>query len=77
MPRGAPARNVMPLRYTRRMPSRRSVIARLAALALLLGGCSVISVDLSPRIRPLTEETVEGRGTAKIVLMDISGLISD
>jgi protease IV len=59
------------------MPSRRSVIARLAALALLLGGCSVISVDLSPRIRPLTEETVEGRGTAKIVLMDVSGMISD
>ena len=48
-----------------------------ALVALLVGGCSVISVDLTPRIRPLEEQTVEGRGTAKIVLMDVSGLLSD
>ncbi|MGH7322335.1 MAG: signal peptide peptidase SppA, partial [Candidatus Rokuibacteriota bacterium] len=47
------------------------------AFLLLLGGCSVISVDLTPRIRPLTEETVEGRGSAKILLMDVSGMLSD
>jgi protease-4 len=46
-------------------------------VAALLGGCSVISLDLSPRIRPLTEETVEGRGSAKILLMDVSGMLSD
>ena len=45
--------------------------------ALLLAGCSVISVDLTPRIRPLEEETVEGRGDAKILLLDISGFLSD
>src|SRR4029453_10631656 len=47
------------------------------ALALLLGasGCSVISVDLSPRIRPLDEETVDGTGSAKILLLDLSGLL--
>lgn len=44
---------------------------------LLLAGCSVISVDLTPRIRPLEEETVEGHGAAKILLLDVSGLISD
>jgi protease IV len=44
---------------------------------LLLAGCSVISVDLTPRIRPLEEETVEGRGDAKILLMDVSGFLSD
>jgi protease-4 len=44
---------------------------------LLLAGCSVISIDLSPRIRPLEEETVEGRGDAKILLMDVSGFLSD
>jgi protease-4 len=48
-----------------------------AALAAALAGCSVISVDLSPRIRPLEEETVEGRGDAKIVLVDLSGVLSD
>jgi protease-4 len=46
-------------------------------LALVLGGCSVISVDFSPRIRPLREETVEGRGTAKVLLVDVSGFLSD
>jgi len=46
-------------------------------LGLLLGGCSVISVDFTPRIRPLEEQTVEGRGAAKIVLIDVSGLLSD
>jgi protease IV len=53
----------------------RSLVAALAAL--WLAGCSVISVDLSPRVRPLEEETVEGHGDAKILLMDVSGFISD
>jgi protease IV len=46
-------------------------------LALVLAGCSVISLDLSPRIRPLEEETVEGHGDDKILLLDVSGFLSD
>ncbi len=46
-------------------------------LAALLAGCSVISLDLNPKIRPLTEETVEGKTGPKILLMDVSGMISD
>jgi protease IV len=46
-------------------------------VSLALAGCSVISVDLSPRIRPLEEQTVEGRGAAKVLLMDVSGFLSD
>jgi protease IV len=53
----------------------RSLTAALAAL--LLAGCSVITLDLTPRVRPLEEETVEGRGDAKILLMDLSGFLSD
>jgi protease-4 len=50
----------------------------LVLIALLLVGCSsIISIDLTPRIRPLEEETVEGKGDAKILLMDVSGFISD
>ena len=51
--------------------------ALVVLLSLLLAGCSVISIDLSSRLRPLTEQTVEGRGSAKILLMDISGFLSD
>lgn len=46
-------------------------------IGLGLAGCSVISVDLTPRIRPLEEEAVEGHGEAKILLMDVSGFISE
>ena len=49
----------------------------VALAALLLAGCSVLSIDLTPRVRPLQEETVEGRGDAKILMMDVSGFISD
>src|SRR5262245_9174315 len=72
-----PRRDGAPLRYTRPMRARRHQTLLTVVLTALLGGCSVISVDLSPRIRPLTEETVEGRGAAKILLMDISGMLSD
>jgi protease-4 len=49
----------------------------LIAAALLLQGCSVISIDFQPRIRPLHEETVEGKGKDKILLMDVSGVLAD
>ena len=53
--------------------------ARLVGLlaALLLAGCSVLSIDLQPRIRPLQEDTVEGKGTAKILLLDLNGFLGD
>src|SRR5204862_8237721 len=40
-------------------------------------GCSVLSVAAAPPVRPLEEEVVEGRGEAKILLMDVSGFITD
>jgi len=56
---------------------RARCIAAPLVLVLLLTGCSVISLDLTPRIRPLQEKTVEGRGVDKILLMDISGFLSE
>src|SRR5215468_8210172 len=55
------------------MPSIRAI----AALCLVLSGCSVLSIDFQPRIHPLTEETVEGTGNAKILLVDLSGVLQD
>jgi protease IV len=46
-------------------------------LLSLVGGCSVVSIDLTPRIRPLEEETVDGRGDPKILLIDFAGFLSD
>jgi protease-4 len=52
-------------------------VFRFLALAVLLPACSVISIDFTPMIQPLREQTVEGSGSAKIVLMDLSGVISE
>src|SRR6267143_3862288 len=49
----------------------------LISAALLLQGCTLVDIDLQPRIHPLKEETVEGSGTSKILLMDVSGVLSD
>jgi len=49
----------------------------VALLALAVSGCSLITLDLTPRIRPLEEQTVEGAGRAKILLVDVSGFLSD
>jgi protease IV len=54
---------------------RTSVLALV--VVLLATGCSFISIDLTPKIKPLEERTVEGRGKAKILLTDVSGFLSE
>ena len=51
--------------------------ALVLALAAALAGCSLITLDLTPRIRPLEEEVVEGGGRAKVLLLDVSGFLAD
>lgn len=52
-------------------------LTAFAVSIVLLQGCSLVNIDLHPRIHPLEEETVEGKGKAKILLMDVSGVLSD
>jgi len=54
----------------------RSLVLTVLAV-LLLQGCTLVDIELQPRIRPLHEETVEGEGKAKILLMDVSGVLAD
>src|SRR2546425_3499925 len=75
MPHALPPCKHRPVILGSMFPLVRIVVALV--LALGIAGCSVISVDLTPRIRPLEETTVEGRGDAKILLIDISGVLSD
>jgi protease-4 len=44
--------------------------------ALVLGGCAVVRVNVAPEIGALEEQVVEGRGRAKIAVVDISGIIT-
>ncbi|HYS94087.1 MAG TPA: hypothetical protein VEL48_11680, partial [Candidatus Acidoferrales bacterium] len=53
------------------------MLAALISAVFILQGCSLIDIELQPRIRPLREETVEGEGKTKILLMDVSGVLAD
>ena len=47
-------------------------------LAILsVSGCSVVSIDRTPRVRPLEESTVEGTGSGKVLLIDLSGVLAE
>jgi protease-4 len=55
----------------------RRTIALCLLAAAVGSGCSFLSIDLQPRIKPLKEETVEGKGRDKILLIDLSGVLQD
>ena len=46
------------------------------ALAVLTG-CSVVSIDLTPPVRPLKEGTLEGKGPDKILLVEVAGVLAE
>jgi protease-4 len=52
-------------------------LLRLIAAVLALAGCSVVSIDLTPRVRPLEESVVGGRGPDKVLLLDLSGVLAE
>jgi protease-4 len=41
-----------------------------------LAGCTGLNVSLLPPTKPLTEHVLEGRGTPKVLLVDLDGVIS-
>jgi len=43
----------------------------------LLVGCAFVNVPFVSPVRPLEEQTLEGSGSKKILLLDISGVISE
>jgi protease-4 len=51
--------------------------ALVLMVLLLATGCSLVNIELTPRIKPLEERTVEGSGRTKILLTDISGFLSE
>ncbi len=44
--------------------------------AVLLSGCVFVRIPLVPGAQELREEVVEGRGRAKVVIVDVSGVLS-
>ncbi|MBI5855147.1 MAG: signal peptide peptidase SppA [Nitrospirae bacterium] len=56
----------------RRLPA---TLMAISVGLLLLSGC--ITINLLPQPSPLKEETISGTGDAKVLLMDLSGTISN
>lgn len=44
---------------------------------LLLNGCAFLNVELVPQTQPLQEKVVEGEGRSKLLLLDLTGIISE
>ena len=55
----------------------RQRLARLTLVLMSLAGCSVVSIDLTPRVRPLEESTVDGSGADKVLLIDLAGVLAE
>lgn len=53
------------------------VLVLSISLSLLLTGCAYVNVPLISKAEPLREQVIEGKGSAKILLMDITGFISE
>ena len=49
----------------------------LMTLLVTLSGCAFVNVPLMSAPRPLEEQVLEGEGTGKILILDISGTISE
>jgi protease-4 len=49
----------------------------ICLLLIILTGCAVVQIPLFPSLQPLEEKVLEGKGQAKILLLDISGIISE
>jgi len=49
----------------------------LVAVFFFVAGCAFVSIPLFPSVQPLEEKVLEGKGQAKILLLDISGIISE
>jgi protease-4 len=59
--------------HMRKMPAA----GVLFLMALALGGCAFVNMPLMPPAMPLEEQLLEGDGARKILLIDISGTISE
>lgn len=54
----------------------KKVFLLFCCMSICLSGCAFISIPLSSRTRPLKETRLEGAGKERILIIDVSGIIS-
>jgi protease-4 len=55
----------------------RYILCSMFVVLLIVTGCAIVTIPLFPSERGLQERVLEGEGTAKILLVDISAVISE
>jgi len=53
------------------------IVIFFVLVAVLLNGCAIINIPLFTPTQPLQERVLEGEGNSKILLLDISGILSE
>jgi protease-4 len=53
------------------------ILCLMFAVLSIVTGCAIVTIPLFPSEKGLQEQVVEGEGTAKILLVDISAVISE
>lgn len=56
------------------MANMKKVLLLTVSALLVLSGCVIITL---PSVQPLVEKVIDGKGADKVLLVDISGMISD
>ncbi|AJE03981.1 signal peptide peptidase SppA [Geobacter pickeringii] len=56
---------------------RRIGLLAISLAAALLGGCAFVDVPLMKAPQPLAEQVLEGKGSKKVLIVDISGTIGE
>ncbi len=58
---------------------KKSIVCKIFVLIsiLLFSGCAYVNISVMQPLTPLKEQVIEGRGAAKILLLNISGFISE
>lgn len=59
------------------MSIRSRLLPVLFVLPVILNGCTLFNVNIVPSVKPLEEKVIEGKGTSKLLLVDIAGFISE
>jgi protease-4 len=52
------------------------VVVLVLGLLTMLAGCTLVKVSITEETQPLTERVISGEGRDKVLLLDISGIIS-
>ncbi|MGA7827742.1 MAG: signal peptide peptidase SppA [Geobacteraceae bacterium] len=59
------------------MSIRNRLLPLLILLPVILNGCTLFKVNILPSVKPLEEKVIEGAGDRKLLLVDITGFISE